>query len=222
MFRQDAIEAVPIVNTTLEALVAWVPTRGREGANLRSTVNNVRANSLQLLSADAIGPPLANCFSLARAAGASLKQIEHVRATAAAKLPTLAGAIMIRDALIQFCLETQARIVGNMEFVSRDDVEETRLMLNAGFNVIEEDIADRMDAMTFRAIIELHAAVSFYLVETARPLARMLNYQFNLPLPMLAIAQKLYHNAGRADELRAENKIVHPAFCPRVGRAMSN
>lgn len=222
MFRLDAIEAVPIVNSTLEALLAWVPTRGNEGATLRSEVNNVRANSLQLLAADAIGPPLANCFRLSREAGASLKQIEHVRATAAANEPELVGAVMIRDALIQFCLETQARILGDMEFVSRDDVDEVRTILNAAFDAIEEDIADRMDAMTYRALIELHAAVSFFLIETARPLPRMLNYQFNLPLPSLAIAQKLYYDASRADELRRENKIIHPAFCALRGRALSN
>ena len=87
---------------------------------------------------------------------------------------------------------------------------------------MQDDIADRMDAMTFRAIIELHAAVSFFLIETARPLPRMMTFRFNLPLPSLTIAQKLYYDASRADELRQENKIIHPAFCQLRGRALSN
>jgi prophage DNA circulation protein len=203
-------------------LLAWAPTRGREGAALRSTVNAVRADVMHLLQTDTIGPPLANCFVLAQATGATLANIENVRMTAAEMAPTLVGAIMIRDALIQFCLVTQGRILVGTKFVSRDDVERVRSMINASFTSIEEDVADRMDAMTYRAIVELHAAISFYLVETARPLPRMLNYRFNQPMPTLAIAQKLYHDAGRADELRAENKVVHPAFCQRVGRALSN
>lgn len=222
MFKQDALEAAPIVNAALKTLLTWVPTRGRDGANLRTTINQIRANAVQLLQADIIGPPLANCFQLAQTAGATLQQIERVRVTAEAEVPTTAGAIMIRDSLIMFCLETQARILAGTDFVSRQDVETTRTMLNASFGSIEEDIADRMDAMTYRAIVELHAAVSFYLVETARPLPRMLNYRFNLPLPTLAIAQKLYHDAGRADELRQENKVVHPAFCRPAGRALSS
>jgi len=222
MFKDEAIEAAPIVNATLEALLAWAPTRGRDGASLRTAVNDVRAHVLSLLQTDTIGPPLANCFVLARATGASLKNLESVRLAAAAASPVSAGAIAIRNALIQLCLVTQGRLLLDTQFVSRDEVEQIRAMLNVSFAAIEEDIADHLDAMTYRAVVELHAAISFYLVETARPLPRMLNYRFNMPLPTLAIAQKLYHDAGRADELRAENKVVHPLFCKRVGRALAN
>lgn len=222
MFKEEAAEAAPIVTATLDALLAWAPTRGREGANLRAAVNDVRANVIYLLRNDIIGPPLANSFALAQDAGATLANIENVRATAAAYFPIFPNAVVVRDSLIMFCLETQARILGGLAFVSRNDVESTRAMFNASFASIEEDIADRLDAMTYRAIVELHAAISFFLVETARPLPRMLRFEFNLPLPSLAIAQKLYHDGGRADELRDENKIVHPAFCLRSGRALSD
>jgi prophage DNA circulation protein len=60
-----------------------------------------------------------------------------------------------------------------------------------------------------------------HLVETARPLPRMLNYRFYLTMPNVVMAHRLYADASRADELRNENKIVHPAFCPRQGRALS-
>jgi len=222
MFKTDALEAAPIVNDTLKALLAWAPTRGREGANLRSAVNAVRAKIMSLLQDDELGPPLAQCFALAQATGASMNAIENVRATAAAARPSSAGAITIRNGLIQFCLVTQGRILAKTTFVSRNDVDRTRAMLHAAFVAIQDDVADVMDAMAYRAIVELHAAMTFYLIETARPLPRMLNYRFNLPLPTLTIAQKLYYDAARADELRAENKIVHPAFAPRIGRAMSN
>jgi prophage DNA circulation protein len=35
------------------------------------------------------------------------------------------------------------------------------------------------------------------------------------------MAYKLYDDASRCDELRQENKVVHPAFCPPTGRALS-
>lgn len=222
MFKDEATEAAPIIETTLKALLAWAPTRGREGADLRAAVNQVRVNVLPLLQSDSIGPPLANCFQLALTSGISLAQMENVRATAAAELPTSAGAIVIRDSLIQLALVSQARVLVVMRFNSRDDVERVRTMINTSFASIEEDLADRLDAMTYRAVVELHAAISFYLVETARPLPRMLRFAFNLPLSSLVIAQKLYHDAGRADEIRQENRIVHPAFCQRSGRALSN
>jgi prophage DNA circulation protein len=40
-------------------------------------------------------------------------------------------------------------------------------------------------------------------------------------MPSVALAHRLYADASRADELRNENKIVHPAFCLRDGRALS-
>jgi prophage DNA circulation protein len=49
----------------------------------------------------------------------------------------------------------------------------------------------------------------------------MTSYQFAVPLPSLVIAHRLYQDASRADQIRAENKVVHPAFCPPLGVALS-
>jgi prophage DNA circulation protein len=50
----------------------------------------------------------------------------------------------------------------------------------------------------------------------------MLNFRFGYPMPTLVMAHKLYADAGRADELRAENKCVHPSFCRPYGKALSS
>jgi len=222
MLRQDALEAAPIVDDTLAALLVWAPISGRPGSDLRTAVSSVRVNAMSLLRSDKIGPPLLDCFEKAVATGATLANIEAVRRVAAASSPTLVGAVVVRDALIQFCLAAQGQILVETEFVSRTDVDQVRTMINASCAEIEEDLADRMDAMTYRAVVELHAAISFYLTETARPLPQMLSYSFNTPLSTLVIAQKLYADALRADELRKENKVIHPAFCRLQGRALSN
>jgi prophage DNA circulation protein len=56
---------------------------------------------------------------------------------------------------------------------------------------------------------------------TARPLPRLLPYQFARVMPTLVLAQRLYADASRADEIRAENHVVHPLFCPLTGFALS-
>jgi prophage DNA circulation protein len=78
-----------------------------------------------------------------------------------------------------------------------------------------------MDQMTYRALVELHAAIIFHMIETARPLPRMLTFKFAEPMPSLQVAHRLYYDAGRADELRTENKVVHPAFMLPTGQALS-
>lgn len=221
MNKTDAIEARVILDATLAALLEWARTLGRPGSNLRVAIGDVRAYALPLLQNDAIELPLMGCFNLAFTSGIGLPQIETVRRVAASYTATSLGAIMTKDTLIQLALATTGQVISNMVFTSRQDVDRIRLAVNKAFEDIEEVIADQMDAMTWRAVVALHAAITNHLTETARPLPRMLNYRFNVTMPSLALAQRLYGDASRADELRGENKIVHPAFCLREGQALS-
>jgi prophage DNA circulation protein len=221
MFRPDAKEAAPIVIATLDALLSWSPTRGRPGSDLRTAAGYVQANVDQLLQADTLGPPLVDCFNLSYKTGVTLQQMNQVQLVAAAQTATLVGAIMVKNGLIELALSIEGKIIADMTFVSRDDVELTKKRVNEVFTPMEEEVADEMDAMTYRALISLHAAITFHLYETARPLPQMLNFRFAMSLPTLIIAQRLYADAGRADELREENKVVHPAFMLPSGRALA-
>lgn len=221
MFKEDAKEATPIVRVTLDGLLSWTATRGRSGSNLRAACNNVKVRAPVLLQADLIAPPLINCFDLARLAGITLKQLDYVRQVAVKQDANSVGAIMTRDTLIELTLAAYGLVIAEMHFISREDVDRTKQMVNTAFDEVEERIADSMDAMTWRALVKVHAAIIMHLYETARPLPRMLNFRFNMPMPTLVMAHKLYADAGRADELRNENKVVHPAFARPYGKALS-
>src|SRR5262245_7563238 len=222
MFREDAIEALPIVRATLDALLEWMPSAGREGAALRARANLVKAQAPHLLQADKLGQPVADCFEIALNGGLTLWQAERVRMVTASYVPRLVGAKMIKHGLIQLALVTQSRIIADMHFRSRQDIENILEMVNASFSSVAEAVADEMDAMTYRAIISLHAALTFFLIELERPLPRIMQYRFNQPMTTLTIAYRLYSDAGRADEIRYENKIIHPAFSSPEGRALSS
>src|SRR4051812_48492913 len=221
MFKPDVTEAVPICETVLQALLAATATRGRTGADLRSAIGDFLAHAPALLQGNLAGEPLGNIFELARLAGVTLAQLDRVRNVALAQPAISVGAIVTRDNLVLFALAAQARVLADTTFVSRDDAEAVRNLFNAAFGPTEEVAADAMDSETYRALVETHAAVSLFLIETARPLPRMLHYRFAWPLPSLVTAYRLYADASRGDELRAENKIVHPAFCPVEGKALS-
>lgn len=221
MNRHDANEAAPLVDRMLANLVATVPAKGRAGSDARTAIGDTRANAFKLCVGDALGSPLIQCFTLARLAGASLTQIEVVRQGVAAEVTATLGGALVENAGIRLCLATQARIIAALTFVSRQDVDALKQQLQQPFQDAEEIAADDMDQATFAALIALHGAVTNHLVATARPLPRMLNFQFYEPLPSLVMAYRLYGDAGRADELREENKVVHPAFCQQTGRALS-
>jgi hypothetical protein len=221
MLKEDAQEGAGIVQRMLVELMKQCATRGRTGADLRRDCGDVIANAERLLYLDEAGPPLDKCFESSRLAGITIPQLRHVRNTLYAETPFLLGAVLVTNSGIQLCLATQSRILADTHFTSRDDVEKLKERIIEGFAPAEENAADDMDQMTYRALVELHAAVTFYMVETARPLPRMVRFRFAQNLPSVYLSYRLYDTAARADELRAENKIVHPAFMQIGGRALS-
>ena len=222
MKRTDASEAAPIIDRLLANLAGTVPPQGIAGSEARTAIGDTRATAYALCIEDALGPPLADCFAQAQAAGATMQQIDVVRQQVEQETPVTLGGQLMQNAGIRLCLATECSIVAGMTFVSRQDVEAIKLQLQQPFQDAEEIAADDMDQMTFQALITLHGAVTNHLVSTARPLPRMVGFQFFEPLPSLVMAYKLYDDASRCDELREENKVVHPAFCPPTGQALSN
>jgi prophage DNA circulation protein len=223
MYKADVNEAVPICQRVLSYALTTVATRGRPGSDVRTAIGSFIANAPTLLRNDQAGPPLADVFDKLMAAGITLPQLAAVRAQAELEAPLTVGALLVKNSLIHFTYSTGGFVLVNTTFTSRDDVDRVRQQMNDAFAVMEEVAADDMDQEIFQALIRLHAAIMFYLIETARPLPRMLNFQFASPsLPTLIIAYRLYADARRADELRAENKVVHPAFARPFGRALSN
>ena len=221
MKRADAKEAAPIVSRMLTNLATCVPPAGVAGSQARTAIGDTAATVTSLLAADALGPPLANCFALVAQAGAMQVQLEQVRIAVEAETPQTLGGVLVQNAGVYFCLATEAQIITTVPFVSRQDVEAIKATLRQPFDDAEELAADDMDQASFMALVSLDAAITNYLVTTARPLPQMVNYQFAVPLPSLIIAHRLYQDASRADQVVAENKIVHPAFCPPVGIALS-
>ena len=221
MRKDDVGEAAPIVRRAMHSLLLTVSDRGRPGSDVRTAIGDLLVHVEAMLYADTIGPSLAECFDLTRKAGATFASLVEVRKAVSAEQPHTLGGHLITDSLIHFCLGTEARIIVDMTFVSREDAEQVKKAVNTGFSPAEETAADAMDSPTYMALIALHAATSYYLVETARPLPRMLAFQFAEPKSTLVAAHRLYDDAGRADELRDENKVVHPAFMRPTGRALS-
>jgi len=222
MENPDVKASVPVCQAVLNQLLVLAPTRGRPGSDLRTAVGDFLADVEVFLSGDTWGPPLDNIFELARITGMTVLQLEQVRITAAAQTPTLLGPILVQNAMVEFILATESRIIADMVFVSREDVDTIQQTMNDAFAPMQELAADSMDQAAFQALISLHAALAFYLAESARPLPRMLDYSFYTALPTLSIAYKLYSDASRADEIRSENKVVHPAFCPMSGHGLSS
>jgi prophage DNA circulation protein len=221
MRREDINEAAPIALRLLKNLSGCIASSGLPGSQARTAIGDVAANVTQLLSTDALGAPLANCFNLVALSGATQPQIATVRVATEQETPQTLGGVLTQNTGIRLCLATEGRIIAGTTFVSRQDVDALKLAMRQPFDDAEEIAADDMDQATFMSLIALDAAITNFLVVTARPLPQMTAYQFAAVLPSLVIAHRLYQDASRADQIVAENKIVHPAFCPPMGIALS-
>jgi hypothetical protein len=221
MEKPDALEANGIVQRTLSNLLRIIVGTGGVAVQAKMVIGFVSANAMSLLCSDQLGMPLDYCFDLVRQSGCTLPQMEEVRVLLDVETPASLGATMVRDRSILFTLAQEGKIISRMTFSSRQDVDALIKAIQVPFNTAEEVVADTMAGADYIALVELRAAIVNYLVATARPLPSMLSYQFANSLPSLIISQRLYGDASRYDEIRTENKIVHPAFCPVVGQALS-
>jgi hypothetical protein len=219
--KTEIDEIHEIVRRTLVNLIAFSGMVGRPGAELRYQTGDLMAR-LPIYVSDGTFPyRLLNCFKLATACGISLDWMDRVIEGLVAENPTtFTSTSVVQNSLI-YALAQEGRIIRVTEFVSRDDVDTTMKRMKNWFDVIRDIIADTMSGPAYESFLNLTAAITRYLTDTARPLPRMLRYDMPAILPGLAMSNYIYGEGDRAEELTAENKVVHPAFFMRNIRALS-
>ena len=219
---QQVREAAAIAQLAASMLVATSNNQvGRAGADLRRACGDMQANADSYIVSNQMGAKLSGCFAQARVTGATMDEFNRIRETVLAETPVSLLAVLIQQACVWYSLQQMSIVVAGTTFTSRDDVEYVEGEINIAFKDAEEVAADEMAQAVYMALVSLHAAVMFNLYQTAMPLPQMLDFQFAAVRPTLIQSYRLYADASRADELRNENKVVHPAFAPRIGRALA-
>lgn len=201
-------------------LSAAVEPRGEEGANLRRAVGLMVADT-NMLDLSAFAYAFAVCLDLARFSKATLATMDRVRKAALDEAPVGLPAILTRDTIVRLTLACESRIVAQMTFRSRDEVDTVASSMNAAFNQASEVAADDLDAGNYTALVNLHGTVTAHLVERGRQLPRVIQYELQAVLPSLRMAQRAYADPTRHTELINENNVVHPAFMPLTGKMLA-
>ena len=194
---------------------------GVAGADFDAAIGDLRANAQGLLRPFGLFGPLATCLDLARQTGMSFDEMERLRATIADLEPLDARATFVQARALALVCVQEALIIAATTYTSRNEVDRVTGILMAAFETSQQDAADVGDPDGYRALVGLRAAAVRDLTARSRPLPKLVDYTFNRVRSALTLAQRLYGDAGRADELVAENAVVHPLFTPRAGRALS-
>lgn len=224
MTRNDLDEASGILVTLLNALLGILQGKTAvTSASAKQAIGFLTANAGNQIVAGALGTQLFDCFEQVRLLGVTRQQMDTIRILMLSQRPKGLAAVAIAISGVYFALVEEVQIVAATKFVSREDVDATLAALNVAFEPAEEFAADATDdPSVYQAVVALHSSTTRDLIARARPLPRLVTYTFNVNLPFLVLSQRLYATAARANELRDENKVVHPLFMPTSGRCLSD
>lgn len=114
-----------------------------------------------------------------------------------------------------------ARASATYQPYSADDAASLRARI---CDALDEEIqiaGDQGEDDTFNTLRTLRAAVAKDLTERGAGLPSIVTIQVGRPMPSLALAQRLYRDSGRSDELITQADCIHPAFMPTSFKALS-
>lgn len=219
--KSERTEALAISGRLIAALVSFPIAAGGAGADLRSAVGTFMANFSELIVDRTLGTELLGCFEAARAAGATLVSMNTVRVAMFAEAPLFPLGSSIVNAAIIFSFVEQCQIIAPMIFASRIEVDVLIDEMTAIIEDIKLNKSDLLVANDYQNFGSLAALLIQHLSSTERQLPRVVGYQMPTNMPALALANLIYGDGSRSDELVAENKTVHPAFMQRDIIALS-
>lgn len=212
-----------IVNRLLDSLALTMESQtGREGIVFRSKVGDVRANHMDYLKASTFTTELLAAFTVARKANARLAGFHNMHTLLFEESPVGDISKAIVQVTISFCLSTEAQLITNLEFTSRDDVDQMIRAMKLAFDIAREQAADGNDSSIYQQLTYLAGALTSHLANVARPMPRMVTFYPKATEPALVLSNRFYYDPERWEELVLENKIVHPAFCPRELRGLAS
>lgn len=104
---------------------------------------------------------------------------------------------------------------------SADDAAARMSEIGAALYDLMTTAADAGEDECFATLRQCRGAVVTDLRSRGMTLARLRTFTFAVPLPSLVLAQSIYTDAARADELVTQTDPVHPLFMPTSFRALA-
>jgi prophage DNA circulation protein len=138
---------------------------------------------------------------------------------------TGAAMVTVRDAMAAACRRAAvialAQASASYQPSSYDDALAVRTRVAEALDAEITAAGDSGEDATYTALKQLRSAAVRDLTVRGAALPTIVRVTLPGPLPSLVIAQRLYRDASRSDEITAESQAVHPAFCPATFNALA-
>lgn len=208
--------------TTVVTTAAVVAAIADSDGAARPLCRALEAQAEAVVDAAVLGTRWGDIADALAADGPTVARLELALDRLAAVAAATDDAGAARTVAEMACLVALAAAVPAEPLRSLDDAEALIARLADRFARVEDAIADVDDGAHWRALAGLQAAVASYLSTATTALPRRRTVQLAAHEPALTVAQRLYQDAARGDELATENAVIHPAFMPLALTALTS
>jgi hypothetical protein len=222
MRKSVSSEAAAFLQKVIATLLAQpFDATTADGATFRWTCGDLSANAETAIRSFAIGAPLKACFDAAYDAGVDADGFGRVRTMIEAAAPAYQLTEVVAVLALRLALSAECKAMADLTVTSRSQVDILISRMKAAFEPAIDYAADHHQSDAMQTLGALYGAVIRDLTERGRKLPEIVHYSTVCSRPALALANRLYGDAERADELVAENSAPNPLFMPVSGRALS-
>jgi hypothetical protein len=217
-------EAAGVLDNLLNyILMSLPPGQTPQRDYCRRLATTMRADPAAAIRGDTLGTDLQNIFVAADAAGATYGGIEAARQYLMSEADsTSVWTQTLLDSALVMTLAEECNIITRMSFASQSDVQTMILHVQDMFEQATALGIEELDVTVYRTLTAMGGAIMNYLASTELQLPRYMAYRAAAPFPSLYLAQRIYADPTRADELERENGVVNPCFMPVMLRVLSN
>ena len=221
-------QATDILVGTLNTLLGSIPPAPtKERDTVRILINTLRSNAEAAIRGNTLGTQLQAIFNACLPAGATFAGVDATRQylmSQAGNTDTFAQ-IVFRSALIM-TLALESQILATISFTTQSDVINTIRYMSDAFDAAKIVGIDEVDVTVYQTLNAMAGALINHLARTELQLPRYMTYISGMPMPSLYLANRIYADEvssidARSQEIERENRVVHPAFCPRAIRVLS-
>jgi prophage DNA circulation protein len=122
----------------------------------------------------------------------------------------------------QMALASIALACADWNPTSSDQAEALRKLVATQMDTAATEAADEGYTDIWRVLRDLRSSLTTFLAQQASQLPDQITVARNGPLPALVLAQQLYADGSRSDDLIGRANPIHPAFMPTNFQALSS
>ncbi|ALR75845.1 DNA circularization protein [[Enterobacter] lignolyticus] len=116
--------------------------------------------------------------------------------------------------IVVLCTGAMTRAAADARPTSRDEAEAITQRVSVQLDTALVLAGDRAEDGMYGSLLAIRSSFLATMSDRASGLSELIQVTMAQPLPALTLANRLYQDASRADELVQEARVPHPAFMP--------